>query len=118
MTTLSNTYIIILCIDCRCQYSVTFHQTHLNSCQVLSEGDVGLLHVGGPGREEGMTEVLVKVAGIGHEGRGEHHVSADGTHLALEGLAASLPSLLLIGQATQEGLAALNLQWTHALTLT
>ena len=43
-------------------------ETYLYSCKIRSEGDVGLLHVRGPRREESMTELLVKVASIGHEG--------------------------------------------------
>ena len=45
----------------------TFTGTHLDPCQVWSEGNVSLLHVGSPRGEQGMTELLIKVASVGHE---------------------------------------------------
>ena len=63
----------------------------------------------GPSVEEVLPHHLVKVSGVGHEGRGEQDVSQDGGHLHLEGLAARLPALSLDGQAAQEGCAAVDL---------
>ena len=83
--------------------------THLNSSKVRSEVDVGLLEVGGPGGEETGPELLVEVASVGHEGRGEEDVSGNGGHLTLEGFAAGLPALLLVRQTGQKSLASLHL---------
>ena len=52
---------------------------------------------------------VASLTSVGHEGRCEQHVSRDGGHLALEGLAAGLPALLLVCQAAQQSLAPVNL---------
>ena len=91
-------------------YSFLYPDTYLNSGEVWSEGDVGLLHVRGPWGEQGVTELLVKVTSVGHECWCKHDVTTDSAHLTLECLAASLPAFLLISKAAQKGLATLNLQ--------
>ena len=99
-----------LCIIAKKTFTEShYSSTYLHPSQVWSECNVGLLHVRGPRGEQVLTEVLVKVTSVGHECRGQHYVTTDGTHLTLECLTAGLPSLLLISQAGQESLATLNL---------
>lgn len=40
---------------------------YLDPGQVWPEGYVSLLHMRGPRREQGVTELLVKVTSVGHE---------------------------------------------------
>ena len=57
-----------------------------------------------------MTEALVKVPSIGHEGCSEEHISTDGAHLVPESLAPCVPTFPLRSQAGQEGFASVHLQ--------
>lgn len=49
----------------------------------------------GPGGEEVLSHLLVKVTSVSDEGGGEQTVSSDGGHLVLEGLAGLFPSVPL-----------------------
>ena len=89
---------------------------YLDSSQVIPVRDLGFHHVVGPGQEESVSKLLVEVAAICHEGRGEEDVSGNGGHLTLEGCTARLPSGSLVSQAGQESFTPLHLQPRHTHT--
>jgi len=63
----------------------------------------------GPGGEQVLPHLLLKVAGVGDEGGREQAVPGDGGHLVLEGLARLLPALPLGRKALEQGRAAVHL---------
>ena len=57
-----------------------------------------------------MTEALVKVPSICHEGCGQEHISTDGAHLVPKSFSPCDPMFPLRSQAGQHGFASVDLQ--------